>query len=211
MPDELVKYKLTFPCTKTRIDLDNLTFTIGKIKSRTPSVVYFKFYGYDLYDNLVCEHTSNRWVITNSYTEKSETFTLTYNTNPRTQQSFDCFDIDRYIIELYLIGINSENPLYMNHLQLNQGDKKEYHYPSEILQKIPIGFNNNSYVNLYGTQDNFLQIIRPVHVDFNTEELTPAQTTILAPHLPNETNFDNPVALLYEFMYMTEQRIGVEK
>ena len=202
---ELIKYKLTFPKTQIRANTDELTFSIGKIKSRSPSIVYFKFYGYDLHDTLIATHTSNRWVITTEYTRQYETFDLTFTTG------YGVADLDTYKIELYLLGIDSENPLWFNELQLNTGGDKDYHIPNEEKQNIQIGFNNNSYVNLYDTSETYLQIIRPVHTDFTTSELSKSECTILAPHLPNESEFDNPTALLYEYMYQTEQIIGVEK
>lgn len=201
----LSKYKLTFPITQIRTSDNKLTFSVGKIKSRTPSVVYFKFYGYDLHKTLITEYTSNRWVITSEYTKQYETFDLEF------ENGYVGDDLDSYQIELYLIGIDSENPLYFNRLQLNIDEDTEYHVPNEELQNIQIGFNKNSYINLYDSTDNYLQIIRPSHEGLTTELLTPSQCTILAPHLPNESEFDNPVALFYEYMYQTEQIIGVEK
>lgn len=202
----IVKYKLTFQETQIRTSEENLTFTIGKIKSRTPSVVYFKFNGYDLHNTLICEHTSDRWVITTEYVSHSETFAaVTEGT------SYTYADLDHFQIELYLIGVSSENPIYFNHVQLNTGDEKPYHLPNETQEDIQIGFTKCSYVNLYDNSNNFLQIIRPNHESLSTETLTNSQCTILAPHLENESEFDNPVALLYEFMYQTEQVIGVEK
>lgn len=205
MSNELIKYKITFAESQIRTSEENLTFTIGKIKSRTPSVVYFKFYGYDLRNNLITEHTSKRWVITSHYTNKSETFNAITDTTKKIE------DLDHIKIEIYLLGITSENPLYLNHIQLNTGLEKPYHIPNEAIQHINLGFHKNSYLNLYDTTDNFLQIIRPSHESFSTDKLTPSQCTILAPHLAKESEFDNPVALLYEYMYQTEQIIGVEK
>ena len=74
-----------------------------------------------------------------------------------------------------------------------------------------VGFAENKYINLYGDDDTYLQIIRPVGEDISTSQLTPSQTTIIAPHLPEESTFDDPVSIFYEFMYMNEQIIGVEK
>lgn len=194
------KYKLTFVNSQIRVEDTQLTFSIGKIKSRVPSVLYFKFYGYDVRKNLIEEYTSNKWVIDTNYSLQYETFTIT---NPT--------QIDNFTIEMYLYNINSENPLYFNHIQLNSGAYKDYHQPNEAISNVEIGFSRNSYVNLYGTTDEYLQIIRPNQDTFSTIELTPAQTTILAPHLPNETSYDDPVALFYEYMYQTEQKIGVDK
>lgn len=205
MSDELVKYRITLPRTQIRTSTEDLTFSIGKIKSRTPSVVYFKFYGYDLKNHLITTYTSSRWVITTEYTQKYEEFTLSMRTG------YSIEDLDTFKIEIYTIGITSENPLWFNRLQLNTDGLKEYHKPNDEKQNIDIGFHNCSYVNLYDDSENFLQVIRPHHENFTTETLTKSQYTILAPHLANESEFDDPVALLYEYMYQTEQVIGVEK
>lgn len=228
---EISKYKLTFPIQKVdladsypydfikeedgkavilkpsqiRITSNQLTFTIGHIKCRTHAVVYFKFYGYDYRKNLITTHTSDRWIITDYYSMQEETFELTFN------EGYKLDDLDNYYMEIYTLGIDSENPLYFNHMQLNEGEHKDYHIPNEEIQNVNIGFYKNSYLNLYDNSDTFLQIIRPNHEGLSTEQLTPSQMTILAPHLPDESKWDDPVALFYEFMYMTEQRIGVEK
>jgi len=202
---ELIKYKLTFKRTQIRVNEDTLTFSIGQIKSRTMSVVYFKFKGYDLRNTLISEYTSNRWVITSAYSLKYDTFTIPLNTG------YTVEDIDTCVIEMYLIGIDSENPLYFNKIQLNEGEYKEYNKPNDAKNNVAVGFHTNKYVNLYDTSENFLQVIRPNGEAFTTETLTPSKTTILAPHLPNESTFDTPTAIFYEYMYMTEQVIGVEK
>ena len=203
---EIIKYKLTFKETQIRLNDDEVTFTIGQIKSRTMSVAYFKFYGYNLRKQLIAEYTNERWVITSEYSLKTKTFNI-----PFTSSEYSAEDIDSCVIELYLIGIDSENPLYFNKVQLNSGGYKEYNIPNNSINNVAVGFYNNKYVNLYDSEDNFLQVIRPIGEGFTTEELTTSQTTILAPHLPNETSFDSPTALFYEYMYMTEQEIGVEK
>ena len=231
---ELIKYKLTFPVktvdiaesypypllkeekgkaiipapAQIRVSDEELTFTINNIKSRTPSVGYFKFYGFDYRKNKILEYTSPRWVITTEYSQKYNTFNIK---NLLQQTNKEPEDLDHFYIELYLLGIDSENPLYFNRLQLNDGELKDYHTPNEHINEIEIGFNENSFVNLYDSSDNFLQIIRPYHESFKTTELSTSQVTILAPHLENETSFDNPIALFYEYMYMSEQKIGVEK
>ena len=204
----ITKYVLTFPRTEIRIDENLLTFSIGKIKSRMPSVLYFKFNGYDLRGNLITEYTSNRWAITTEYSRQATTFELTFNTINNIQQTVA--DLDTFEIQLYLLGVDSENPLYFNELQLNKGEDTEYHQPNSAVKDVPIGFNHNNYANLY-SGDNYLQIIRPYKDDITSNQLLRSQKTIIAPHLPNESEFDNAVALLYEYMYQKEQIIGVEK
>ena len=202
---ELIRYRLTFKETQVRISDEQITFTIGQIKSRSMSVVYFKLYAYDLRKTLIGEYTNERWVITSEYREKTKTFEVPLISGHDPQ------DIDTVIIELYTIGIDSENPLYFNHVMLNSGTYLDYQQPNESVGNVEVGFKNNKYVNLYDNSEGFLQIIRPTGEAFTTEKLTASQDTILAPHLPNESEFDNPTALFYEYMYMVEQVIGVEK
>lgn len=202
---ELIKYKLTFPQQQIRVYDNTLTFSIGNMRSRTPCVVYFKFYAFDLYKNIIAEYTSPRWVVLPEYNRYVETFDLTFINDK------DSGDMDSYQIELYTVGVTSENPLYFNRIQLNSGEDKPYHQPNDAIIDVPIGFLNNSYINLYDESDTFLQIIRPYHEELTTSTLKPAQVTVLAPHLPFETEFDNPVKIFYEYMYQIEQRIGVEK
>ena len=202
---EFSKYKLTFPKTQIRMTDDDLTFTIGNIKSRQPSVIYFKWYAYDIHGTLISEYTSGKLVVGTEYAMVQENFTPTYLEDNTME------DVDSYSMELYLLNITSENPLWFNKLQLNFGEFKEYHQPNDLILDIQVGFNKNSYINLYDTTDNFLQIIRPNHEDLSTTELTKSKYTILAPHLPNESEFDSVSNIFYEYMYMTEQKIGVEK
>ena len=110
-----------------------------------------------------------------------------------------------------MIKVDSENPLYMSQLMLTDKEFTEYHEPSEIIQDIEVGFANNTYVNLYSDDTQYLQIIRPNTEPMSTTAILPSQITVLAPHIENESSFDNPVALLYEFMYQNEQTIGVDK
>lgn len=217
---ELVKYKLilaknphqvndtwVFDRFPIRVTDEQLTFSIGNIKSREISVAYFKFYGYDLRGNLLCEYTSPRWVILTEYSKQSHTF----NVKELLSEDKDITDIDSFYMEMYTIGVDSENPLYMNQLMLANGTKDEYHRTNEEKTGVSVGFNNNRFINLYDTSNTFLQIIRPVKEAITTETLTPSQCTILVPHLDTESEWDSSTAILYEYMYQIEQVIGIEK
>lgn len=217
---ELIKYKLTFPETQIRVSDEELTFSIGKIRSRTPSVVYFKFYGYFYRGTSpIIEYTSPRWVISTNYTLKYHTFNIKEILDNASQELLNelgvskltVSDLDHYFIELYTIGIDSENPLYMNRLMLAEGDNVDYHKPNDEKIDVKLGFHQNYSLNLYDKTDIYLQIIRPHREDMTSTTITPSKVTILAPHLPNESSWDNPDSLLYEYMYQTEQRIGIEK
>lgn len=233
---ELIKYKLTFPVQKVdiaevypyppikeegdkmiipapyqiRVNDDDLTFSIGNIKTRnSPAVIYFKFYGFDYHKNLIAEYTSDRMVVTTEYQQLAQTFTVPYEGTPSPTAAYS--DLDHFYIEIFMFGVDSENPIYFNHLQLNQGELLDYHKPNDMKPNVSVGFYRNSSINLYDDSEIFLQVIRPNKEDITTESLTKSQMTILAPHLPYESTFDDPVNLFYEFMCMTEQRIGVEK
>lgn len=234
MPDELIKYKLTFPVkkeivngetvlkkeTQIRVKDDYLTFSIGQVRSRTPSVMYFKFYGfYHKGTSPIIEYTSPRWVISPEYTLKYDTFNIkeildNVSSTILTElgvTSLSPTDLDHYYMELYTIGVDSENPLYMNHIMLAEGDNVDYHQPNDKKADVKIGFHQNYYINLYDNSDTYLQIIRPNREEMTSTTITPSKTTILVPHLPNESSWDNPMNVFYEFMYQTEQRIGIEK
>lgn len=233
---EIIKYKLTFPVQRVdiaeeypyppieeegdkmiipapyqiRVNDDDLTFSIGDIKTRnSPAVIYFKFYGFDYHKNLIAEYTSDRMVVTTEYQQLYKTFKVPYNEIEGSTTHYS--DLDHFYIEIYMFGVDSENPLYMNHLQLNQGDLLDYHKPNDEKTNVSVGFYRNSYVNLYDDSEVFLQVIRPNKEDITTSSLTKSQMTIIAPHLPDESTFDDPLNIFYEFMCMTEQKIGVEK
>ena len=219
---ELSKIKLTFPVTQTdngyevnpfqiRLNNNELTFMIENIKSRNPCIVYFKFYGYNHRKTLIGEYTSSKWVITREYSKQYETFEINFAQIPNSDKYYTVDDLDNFYMDLFIVGVDSENPIYFNHLQLNEGEVKEYHTPNEEVKDVKVGFEENKYINLYGGDDTYLQIIRPVGEDISTSQLTPSQTTIIAPHLPEESTFDDPISIFYEFMYMNEQIIGVEK
>lgn len=216
---EYIKYKLTFPVkdgeinpAQIRVTDSKLTFSIGHIKTRlNPAVIYFIFYGFDYHKTKICEYTSDRMVVSTEYTQKHVTFDIPFFQKPNSTKYYNTSDLDNYCFDIILIGVDSENPLYLNHIQLEEGDFTEYHKPNEEINNVKIGFNRNSYVNLYDMSETYLQVIRPNHEDITSEQLTKSQMTILAPHLPNESVHDDPLKVFYEFMYMTEQRIGVEK
>lgn len=192
--------KLTFKKTQIRAINETLTFVIENIKMRNKSgIAYFKFYGFDVHGNQIIEYESDKWVISTIYNMKQDSFQV----NPS--------KLDSYVIEMYVGGATSENPLYMNHLMLTDKEYSEYHEPLEARKNVQIGFKRNNYVNLYTEQEEYLQIIRPYGDKFTSETLTPSQTTILVPHLPNESDYDDPTSIVYEYMLMNEQKIRIEK
>ena len=205
---------------QVRFDNHELTLHIGKIKSRIPSVFCFKLHCYDKYKyendeyvigDEIYTYTSDRWVVAKEYHNITIQFTLpeTSTISSTTYNVLD--DTYCYVLELILYNVDSENPLYFNQLMLTDKEFTGYHEPSELIKDIEVGFANNTYVNLYNTDTDYLQIIRPNKEVMSTSAIMPSQYTVLAPHISNESSFDDPVALLYEFMYQNEQVIGVDK
>lgn len=196
--------KLTFKQTQVRLTkYDKITFVIGNIKMRNKiGIAYFKFYAYDIHGSMMQEESSesDKWIITTEYTTKMWSFYILSD-----------MPVDSYVIELYIGNATSENPVYMNHLMLTNKEYIEYHQPQETKKDVEINFKNNNYVNLYTENEEYLQVIRPYGDKFTTNQLTTSQKTILVPHLPSESEYDNPTNIVYEYMMMNDQSIRIER
>ncbi len=207
--------KIIFPKTQVRLEDDTLTFVIGNIKMRNkPGIVYYKFYGYNIAGKEIFQFESKKEIIGTTYTSLYAPIPDPENPDaekPYTFQVDNYTKIDSYVIELYIAGATSENPVYMNHLMLTNNEYLDYHEPLESKKKVDIGFKNSNYVNLYTEHEEYLQVIRPNMDLFTSEVLTHSQKTILVPHLPNESEYDNPSSIVYEYMLMNEQKIRIEK
>jgi len=202
-----LEYHLYLPKTHVRFDRSEVTFSIGQIRSRYPSVLYFRFYGYNIHDELIYKYTSPRWIIDNPTSDDGKPM---FNKKTRT------WDIDNSIldkiaytqIELITIGISSENPLYFNRIIFNEDGDIGFYIPNQIVAK-PIGFKNTRYCNLYDVDGNYLQVIRPEADGMMTNMLSKCKCTVIAPHLTNESDIDDPVNIFYEFINQAEQNIDV--
>lgn len=203
-----IQYHLFFPVTQVLFSKNELSFTINHIKSRVPSVVYFRLHCYDMIldsetrkpSHEIYTFTSPRWVVGTVYETRTHTFTI----------PDDIVEDTAYTqIELVTMGIDSENPLYFSEVMFQEGVFSEYHSPSEEIKSIPIAFHNNSYANLYTDDGEYLQVIRPNREAFHTDVLDKAQYTILAPHFEDDENFDDDVAVFIEAMNQREQTINV--
>lgn len=145
-------------------------------------------------------YTSDRWVIGTVYEHREDYFEL----------SDEVIEETAYIqLELVCLGIDSENPLYFNEVMLQNGKFSEYHQPSEVQTSTLIKFNNNTYVNLYKDDGDYLQVIRPNREPLKTDSLDKAKVTILAPHFEDDKDFDDDVAVFIEAMNQREQSIDV--
>lgn len=201
------EFHITFPKFQKNIDDGNVVFSIGNIKSRVPSVIYFKFHCYDLHDDEILVnsqpvHVGKRFVVTPLYREYLEEFEIPENILSRTF-SFE--------IELILLGITSENPCWFNQIMFEKAPHTEYHKPDESFEKSKVLFNNNNYVVLFNIYGNSLQVIRPYKDNFDTKTLTASKCTVLAPHLDDEIKQDTPANLMQEFINQTEQYIQILK
>lgn len=202
------EFHLYFPKFQKNFDSEDVIFSIGNIKSRAPSVIYMKCHCYDLHDDEILVsnnpvHVSERFVVTPSYQTYIEKFEIP---EAILEQTF------KISIELVLLGLTSEIPLYFNEVMFEVGlEHTEYHKPNDAFERVDIRFNNNNYAVLYDIYGNGLQVIRPEHKDFNTKELTACKYTILAPHLADEPKTDTPSNLMQEFINQTEQYINIKK
>lgn len=190
---------IIFPIMKTEFMNNELTFSIGNIKSRLPSVIYYTLTLYAMdKTTIVEEYRSNRFIVNTEYTSIVDTFEISY------------VDEVAYVeLSLISIGTSSENPLYFNHIMLNEGEYDGYHSTDEAIKNMNVGFNRSGYVNLYDEKDNFLQVIRPLHDKISLKKFYASECTVLCPHFADEDNVDDPVNLYLEFMNQREQKIDV--
>ena len=192
--------KVIFDRQKVEFSDDELTLSVGHIKSRTVSAIYFNLKLYNFNEELIHTYTSDRWLISHSYQRRHTTFNI----------PTDIVDKAVYMqLELVGVGASSENPIYFNELMLNEGEYKKYHDNSKKNKSVRIKFNKSSYANLYNEDGKFLQVIRPTQGDIFTNKITASEITILAPHLEDEEEEDNPINLFFEYINQKEQRIDV--
>lgn len=193
-------FKITFKKKKVEFTDTTLTFSLGHVKSREVSTLYFNLKLFNFDNTLIHTYTSDRWVISSAYTTKHTTFNI----------PSEVVNTALYMqIELVGVGISSENPLYFNEVMLNEGEYVGYHSNSEKNESVKIKFNKSSYAILYNRDGKSLQVIRPSHGDIFTDKITASEITVLAPHLENEPLEDDDVNLFFEYMNQREQKIDI--
>jgi hypothetical protein len=198
------EFSILFPVIDVNFRNNDMTFIINHMKSRVPSAVYFIMHYYKTGENKDTanhlRYTSPRWVVDNTYSQYTHSFTID-DSILRT--------LSTYQIELRLVNITSENPLYFTEVMLTDQEFDDYHVPNEVIEDKIIKFNKSRYTNLYDGEENYLQVIRPNGDDITTGQLTRSKCTVLAPHLDGESDIDNPVNIFLEFLNQKEQRIDV--
>ena len=195
-----LEYHLLFPKTHILFTENDLTFSINQIRSRKPSVLYVQLHFFDMDGELIDTLVSDRWVIGTVYEHRECKFTIDDSLIQQTTYTQ---------IEMVLMGIDSENPLYFTEVMLQQGDFEHYHKPSDLITNLPVKLINNMYANLIKDDGDYLQVIRPKMEDFTTTTLTGAEYTILAPHFADDEDFDDDVAVFMELLNQREQTIDV--
>lgn len=200
-------FHLTFPKFQRNFLDTLLSFSIGNIKSREPTVGQFILHCYDVYgDEVIVNgepvYVSDRFVITPVYRTVVESFELS------AEVLSSSYELE---IELILFGVTSEIPCWFNQIMLETGEHTEYHKPNEADVESTVIFKNNNYAVLYLVDGNSLQVIRPNGDDFTTKKLLKSQFTVLAPHLNTEPITDTPSKLMMEFINQTEQNITIDK
>lgn len=195
------EYHIKFPKIQVNFSRPELLFLINQVKSRHPSVLYFKLHCYDKTDTKIYTYTSPRWAVSDEYRKKTRIFEL----------SKDIYEKVLYTqIELISLGNSSENPLYFTECMFAEYDGElDYHKPNEAITHLEVGLLNSRYINLYDNDGNFLQVIRPDGKNIFTDRLSASTCTVLAPHLSEESDIDDPVNVFLEFINQTEQRIDV--
>ena len=160
------EYHIKFKEIQNNISDVNLTFAISHMKCRTLAVVYFMLHCYDVKGDEIYSvarkpaYTSKRWVVDSSYTQYIEEFTLA-------ESILDITNTTQ--IELVMIGVDDNNPLYFNQLMLTDKPFVTYHETDEAMSVAEIAFIKNGYVNLYNNKsENYLQVIRPSKKSFTT-------------------------------------------
>lgn len=224
----MMEYRLCLPLQNKNFDENVLRFTINHIRSRRPSILYFIFHCYDM----DCEKVVDEETGEISYTHEILVNDKPLFESPRgvigTSYSYDpsspdytekielpsnkMEDIVYWMLEIRTLGIDGENPLYFSELMLNERDEfNGYHMPQEMdkANNHSIGLPNNLYANIYRSDGNYLQVIRPNKEGFNTNNLGKAKYTILAPHFEEEDEVDDHIAVFLECMNQTEQKIDV--
>ena len=185
------------------------TFTINKLKCRKGglAVVYYKLHTWDLNGNEILSnsdayHIGTRTVVDEDWGSYHDTFYI----------SDDILNTIKYIqIELRFILVDDNNPIFFSELMLQNGEFTEYHSPNEELKEAVIGFNNNSYVNLFdGENRNYLQIIRGDKIPFTSKVLSKAQNTAIAPHIVSEPVLDRPDNIFFEYLNQKEQTTNIK-
>ena len=202
-----MRYHLLFRKFQKNILDGNVVFSIGNIKSRTPSVGLIKLHCYDMHDEEILVnnkpvYVGERFVITTKYRERIEEFTIDEDI---LHQTFN------FQFELIVNGISSEHPVYFNHVMFEEAPHTEYHKTEEAFDEATIDFENNNFAELYNVMGGSLQVIRPLKTSFTTHYITASKKTILAPHIENEPATDLPSKLMMEYINQTEQHIDIRK
>ena len=218
----MLEYRLKLPLQRRNFESTDFTFSIGHIRSRRPSVIFFFLHCYDVtatksVDEETGEITYSGEILVDNkpvYTSDRTVIGTSYGDEPSYVNSFSIPDVIDdtiyFMLEIVTLGIDSENPLYFNRLMLQEGDTYNgYHEPSELLNYHTIELPQSMYANLYDNDGNYLQVIRPNKESFSTVQLDKAKYTILAPHFDDEDEVDSHIAVFLEALNQTEQRIDV--
>ena len=195
-------YDKTLYLDDLTVDLSNYNIDFNTIALHT----HTKLYRMKSDDSIVA-YTSPRGVIGTTFNTDGADYTQTFTVQ-------DELIKNTYFtqIEIRTLGIDSENPLYFTELMFQEGREFDgYHTPNDTdkMNSHLIELPSNLYANLYDGEGNYLQVIRPNQESFNTNNLSKAKYTILAPHFAEEDDVDSHIAVFMEAMNQTEQRIDV--
>ena len=202
--------------------------SVENIMSRLPTVVYFMIHCLDKDKDVITTYTTERWAIGSTWESNYDSVRISEDFNNyeslliiHSQNQGKLLDwkltqdVQRdtsYIqLEMVVLGVTSENPLYFNKVMLKEGEYEGYHVPKELASEFAVSYINNNYSLFLNDSDGYLQVIRPYKDSMTTKSITASNLTVIAPHLTNESPIDDPVNILYEFMNQREQEVGMEK
>lgn len=200
MQDEI---HILFPKQNHEMEAGTITFSVNYLKCRTVAVMYYILHCFDYEGNEINNpfYTGERWAIDETWSSYHDSFELSED---------DLEEIYQIQLELVLINVDDDNPCYFTEMMFQNGEFEDYHYVNDDLVEADIGFVNNSYVNVYTTSGNYLQIIRPKRKPFTSNVLSATDLTVLAPHIEGEPLTDKPENLFVEFIYQTEQTTNIK-
>ena len=198
---------ILFPMQRSELKDGIVSFAINYMKCRTVAVMYYILHAYDYDDTEILVenapfHIGMRWAVDETWSSYVDEVELSES---------DLKEVAKIQLELVLINVDDDNPIYFTELMLMNGEFEHYYEPDEAFVEAEIGFINNAYVNMYKNNvDRYLQIIRPTRTPFTTSTLSKSGYTILAPHLNGENPNDKPQNLFMEFINQTEQTTNIK-
>lgn len=195
------RYTIISKKIKKNFNATKLTLSVENMKAIDFVMVRPFLRIYDSANRTLGTAYGDWWSIGNIKEKCSKTFTITQTNLEKTAW---------YTIGFIIDGVTHTNRLLFNHIQLCEGESTMYHQPATAIPKTEIKFTSNFYANFYTNDEKtYLQVIRPYYNSMDTKTITKSKVTVLAPHLADEDDVDDPNNIGLEYMNMSEQVIEI--